>query len=202
MDDGIRKWIEGSIGAGEILRVVYLGGSHPGAVREIVPLNIYDDGAKLWAMDVNPQGKRIRKSFSMDKIVLPTEQSEPIPVPPPSLWGEYESLKDLVDKTKDILIGMGYEVRESEGCVELFEGKKKTPEFTLMYSDQVLCSDDELAERGATFNEETFEWELPPGVSAYKPAQRPWLVRKRRGTPVRYKLFSSAAKAFLERAER
>lgn len=67
MDDQQLARLRESIGTGEIIEIIYHGGSQPGMVREIVPLSIAGD--MLWA--VSPPDNPKRKSFIIAKIELP-----------------------------------------------------------------------------------------------------------------------------------
>lgn len=63
MDERQLARLRESVGTGEIIRIIYDGGSQPGTAREIIPLSIA--GEMLWA--VSP-GKSKRKSFALEKI--------------------------------------------------------------------------------------------------------------------------------------
>ena len=47
----IRAWLEPSIGTEEIIKIAYMEGSKPGAIREIVPIAFSDDGISLYAVE-------------------------------------------------------------------------------------------------------------------------------------------------------
>lgn len=69
-DDDLER-IRATIGTGEIIRVIYHGGSQPGVARDIVPV-AYNNG-KLWAVCVE-SGRR--KMFSPEKMELTDEKPD------------------------------------------------------------------------------------------------------------------------------
>ncbi len=57
--------LSSAIGTGEVISIIYHGGSHPGSVRDMLPLNLYED--KVWALCVHTNTK---KSFKLSRIEL------------------------------------------------------------------------------------------------------------------------------------
>lgn len=191
MDDGIRKWIEGCIGTGEILRVVYLGGSHPGSVRDIVPLNVFEDGAKVWAYDVNAQGKKVRKCFSLEKIRRAEEGAvvDEVPYQPPE--PTYASMDELEAAVRALVEPRGWGVmRDGDNirvhrCTKRGDRLLKHPSFVLEYSDMVR---DDVC----YYDPDIDEFVEPP----LHKTNRPWLTDKRR-----FKHFEKAAQAFIKQLQ-
>lgn len=58
--------LQAAVGTGEVLRIIYYGGSQPGAVREVVPIALKE--GRLWALCV---ADNQTKSYTLDKVALP-----------------------------------------------------------------------------------------------------------------------------------
>ena len=66
MSQSLRELIDGAVAAGEVIRVVYHGGSQPGSVREIAPVRVFDD-----EVDALCVASGERKTFKLDRIEIP-----------------------------------------------------------------------------------------------------------------------------------
>jgi predicted DNA-binding transcriptional regulator YafY len=65
------KILQETIGTGEIIKIRYHGGSHPGTVREILPMKIDDKYLKTYCMTT----KELR-TFKIDKIEIASANEE------------------------------------------------------------------------------------------------------------------------------
>lgn len=74
MNDSIKHLIEESIGTGEVLEIIYLGGSHPGVKRRVVFQKLEDNGDKVRVVDLNEPG--VAKVFFINKIFRPEDLTE------------------------------------------------------------------------------------------------------------------------------
>src|SRR4051812_27401190 len=101
----VRERLERAIGTGELVGIVYYGGSQPGAFREIEPLQI--DGEKVWARCHTSSAEKV---FSIDKIELrgpvPTEDDRkhewggtPKPAPYTNVAEVRSYFREQLDKT-------------------------------------------------------------------------------------------------------
>lgn len=66
---------------GEVLNLVYFGGSNPGTARPLAPINFIDNGEKIRARCFNPD---VVKTFIVDKFTPPelaADSSMPAPTP-------------------------------------------------------------------------------------------------------------------------
>lgn len=68
MNDQELERVKNAVGTGEVLKVVYHGGSQPGTIREIVPVSI--SGDTVWAICLESNR---RKQFILSKIEFPGE---------------------------------------------------------------------------------------------------------------------------------
>ena len=130
----IIQTLKQSIGTGEVIWIVYAGGSNPGAKREIVPFNITDD--ILWAHDVASDQ---RKMFKLAKIRLSSE--EEIVTTLPKFNSAIKTIADIAHEYRIILDTCGWHVVVTDNEIALYDfwknGKiKKTPIVNLRRFDQ------------------------------------------------------------------
>lgn len=67
MAEDLKQWIESKLGTGEVVEIIYMGGSHPGARRKLVLSKLEDNDRKVRCVEVGHSG--ISKSFMVDKIL-------------------------------------------------------------------------------------------------------------------------------------
>ena len=67
MAEDLKQWIESKVGTGEVVEIIYMGGSHPGARRKLVLNNLEEGGRKVRCIEVGRSG--IPKSFFVEKIL-------------------------------------------------------------------------------------------------------------------------------------
>jgi len=118
------KNIETAIGTGEVLTIVYDGGSHPGTAREIVPLNVVNNNF-LWALCIKTNEK---KQFKLNKITLCNAERKIDYIDQPL----YTSLTDVISKNIAALQARGWHVEYTDDHIYLSlffkNGKpRKTP---------------------------------------------------------------------------
>ena len=183
----IRTLLKQSIKSGEIIRIVYLGGSTPGREREIYPL----------AMDEHSVKARIFpdeavKLFTIDKIRLPGEVYE-ISASPQQL--HFASMQELEAKQRSELERLGWVVQWEGKTLSLhrtFKNGKliKTPEVSLDFDEFEIsfeCTDPNVL------------WpEDDQMIEVRKARIRPWVVRAKGKDTKTYGSLDPAAAIFLE----
>jgi len=163
--------------AGEIIKVKYYGGSHPGEIREIVPRKIHEDKLSAYCyMD------RIEKSFFIEKIAILDENGN-------VLYGgnmgnnQFQTIEDLYNAHKTEWEQASWNVVFEKNSIRLYRkyknGKQlKYPDFCIEYIEDTYDYSD------FSNGEE---------VKHYKKSVRPWHVNDRQ-----YKLLDKAIARFLE----
>ena len=191
MDEHIAKiheWIKPSIGTGEIVKIVYMGGSHPGTVREIIPLYFSDDGLSLLAVEPREGKRRIRKTYKLEKI-LPGNAGSDEYTQALSEFNEsqFNSLDDLLSKIVVYAESNNLDLNiKLEGvALGIFERTKtgrirKNPSFCISYEEKTI---------------DYFDDEDRP---VYKPSVRPWHVSGKGFNQKAFKNFQKAAESFYE----
>ena len=151
---------------GEILTIVYQGGSHPGAPRQIQPRSIFDD--KIRALDVQ-SGRN--KQYLIQKIRI-VDGDAPIPDYTPTIYEKNPSVEELIEYHVAEAEKLGWTVTVTGNNVELFARFKngnlrKTPSVSIFYEeyqvDYIITEDD---------------WEAEPEEVLVK-SPRPWRVASR-----------------------
>lgn len=128
----IKKILEEAIGTGEIITIIYHGGSEPGASRMISPIKVNDGIVRARCLTTNKV-----KGFSLDKIELSSSDQV-------SYTGqttkpeEPENLIAGIEPFINELNELGWLVQQYEDQIGLFErfknGKpKKRPTVFLIY---------------------------------------------------------------------
>jgi hypothetical protein len=179
-----------AIEVGEVLKVVYNGGSQPGAMREIAPISINNGKVRARCFTSNAV-----KSFVIEKITILQEENNI----PSVEWNPdakqvlcYESILDLLEKERGTLVGLGWHVEFDGNCLTLhrrFKSGKpmKGSDVSLYYEefacDSVMGFDGELHEENR------------------RKRQRPWSVRGKNKDTRSYGSLEKAAELFLEWAE-
>jgi hypothetical protein len=144
------KFLQASIGTGEILSLAYAGGSRPGESREIVVLGMTKD-----ELEGVEQGSSIRKRYKLDKVlwVAPLEggRIENIRAQSALHLLRLESLSEYAALLRPELESAGWHIHQDDcslGVGGFFKnGKpKKTPSIAVRYFDRSteLAWDTEL----------------------------------------------------------
>ncbi len=165
---------------GEVLSIKYNGGSQPGSVRQIAPIQV--NGDKLRARCFTT-GKA--KLFKVDKVELMDHQDAGSYVPPERLV-QYETLEDFIAQELEKLHEAGWSSEHEPNSLSIFRhfknGKRlKTPSLSIEYTE--------------------VDYHLVYGVDGefkkeYFHRERPWSVSSNKGTKT-YKHFDKAANQFL-----
>jgi len=179
-----------AIEAGEVLKVVYSGGSQPGAMREVAPISIKNGKVRARCFTSHAV-----KSFVIEKITILQEENNISAVewnPDAEQVPRYESINDLSGKEMDALSALGWHVESDDNCLSLhrrFKNGKpmKGSDISIDYEeftyDLVVGLDGELHEENR------------------RKRQRPWSVRGKNQDTRSYGSLDKAAGLFLEWAE-
>lgn len=143
--DALRDMFGQAVSTGEVLRIVYHGGSQPGSVREVRPISVTDD--ELFAHDL-ASGES--KTFKLAKIEIPDPAAnppayEPIPVPPPE---EVRPIGAVFAERVGELAALGWHVEVAEDSISLHgffkNGKpRKSSDVSLDYEEFTYDYTDE-----------------------------------------------------------
>ena len=179
-----------AIEAGEVLKVVYNGGSQPGALREIAPISIKNGKVRARCFSSHAV-----KLFMVEKIkVIEGEEN-----PPAAEWSSnakpthrYESVIELLEKEKTFITDLGWHIENDKDCLSLhrrFKNGKamKGSDVSLDYEeftyDLVVGLDGELHEENM------------------RKRQRPWTVRGKNQDTRTFGSLEKAAEVFMEWAK-
>ena len=106
-----KEKLQEAIGTGEILTIIYHGGSQPGSTREILPIKLTDNKVRARCYTSNAV-----KTFVIGKIELCHDQ-----ITTPSTWDQavkniqqFKNIKDVYDQLKDELLSYGWHVKFTE----------------------------------------------------------------------------------------
>jgi len=170
----ILQW---AIDSGDVVTIVYNGGSKPGQAREIIPLAL--NGENLSARE--PASRR-SKTFKTQKIASAilkngeaAENFEVVPVPPQGgIVPSFESFTEYAIFLKKVLGGTEFNFIENENYFavgEFFKNGKprKTPSASIQFVDRSI---EEV------FNFETGKFEEQKRKLTGK--ERPWRVDSKR----------------------
>jgi hypothetical protein len=132
-DDAVRARLADAAATGEIVSVVYHGGSQPGHQRRIAPLAV--STTKVRAVDVETGAE---KSYTLEKLELAEKDSAApkyVPHAPASPLPEPTSLGEGLAQHLDALSAMGWQIDTGETEVSLHllyrNGKPTPPRVTL-----------------------------------------------------------------------
>lgn len=185
-EDRLRQAIE----SGEVLKVIYHGGSQPGSLRKITPISIKNGKVSARCYTSNAV-----KSFALEKIVVvegeaqpPAAEYQPGLVKPE----QYASVSELLEKQKDILVQLGWHIEYDKNYLSLHR-KSKTGK-PLKGSDVSL-------------NYEEYTYDLVAGLDGEvheeneRKRQRPWTVRGKNQDTKTYSHLDKAAEVFIKWAK-
>jgi len=135
---------------GEVIRIVYHGGSQPGTVREIVPLAVTDT-----EMRAHDFASRKDKRFKLAMIEIPDPAASP-PKYDPDLQSPPEeicSLKEMFEGKLRDLEALGWHVQLSEDAIAVHRvfsngNPRKTPDVRLTYDEFVVDLVDDFDGQG------------------------------------------------------
>lgn len=183
----IKEKLEKSIQSGEILEIIYYGGSYPGKLRKVQPIKI--DGNKLIAKCLSSNEV---KTFSISKIAV---QENGLTLGANSSALEFKSLfnfEDLITfltEFRNELENMGWFITsENNSYLALHSffknGKpKKTPDISILYSE---------------YSEEiVYDSDRNEFINVRKKMQKPWSVRAINQTTRTYAKLNSALETFI-----
>lgn len=185
-EDRLRQAIE----SGEVLKVIYHGGSQPGSLREIAPISI-----KSGKVSARCYTSNTVKSFALDKIVivegetqLSAAQWQPGLVKPE----QYASIAEILENQKDLLLQLGWHIESDQNHLSLHR-RFKTGK-PLKGSDVSLDYEEYAYDLVAGLDGEVHE-------ENYRKRQRPWTVRGKNQDTKTYSHLDKAAEVFLEWAK-
>lgn len=179
-----------AISSGEVIKVIYEGGSQPGAVREIAPISIGNGKVRARCYTSNAV-----KSFVIDKIKLVENNKNDESAdwsPDFKQTPRYESLRDFMEKESDTLSDLGWHLEYSENSFSLhrrFKNGKpmKGYDVSLNYEeftfDLVAGSDGEINEENR------------------RKSQRPWAVRAKNKDTRTFGKMENAMELFIDWAK-
>jgi len=105
------KRLSEAIGTGELITIIYNGGSQPGTTREILPLQIIDNMVRARCYTSNKV-----KTFVINKIEIPPDQ-----LSTQTTWDAnakhpyvFESIKEAYENLKEELESLGWNVQFAE----------------------------------------------------------------------------------------
>jgi hypothetical protein len=189
-----KKRLQEAIEAGEVLKIIYQGGSQPGTLRAIAPINI--EGKKVRARCFNSNSFKL---FAIDKIIIIEGEVQTKAIK----WQlnvkqipHYESIIALIEEKRAFLSGFGWHIESNSNCLSLHRQSKNGK--PLKGSDVSIDYEENTDDCGfilvVGLDSESHEENMIK-------RQRPWIVR---GTNMVTKTFGSldkAAEVFLERAK-
>ena len=182
-----KKRLQNAIEAGESLKIVYNGGSQPGAMREITPISI--KGQKTYA---HCFASNAVKLFAIEKITILSEEDRLTGIIwKPKETEHYESIADLLEDLRDTLIGLGWYIKSDDICISLHRKFKngnpmKRADISIGYEeftyDSVVDFDGECHEENK------------------RKKQRPWYVRGKTINTRCYGNLGKASELFMQSA--
>lgn len=178
-----------AIGTGEILKVIYQGGSQPGSLREISPISIKDGKVRARCFSSNAV-----KLFVLEKIeIVESEGEREADKWQPGLkpTAHYQSIRTLLEEKRDFLASLGWYIENDSASLSLhrrFKNGKplKGSDVSLDY-EEYTC--DLVAGDGEVHEENR------------RKRQRPWTVRGKNKNTRTFGSLDKAAEVFLEWAK-
>ena len=165
MSESVRETLKTAADTGEVIRIIYHGGSQPGTVREISPISVSDH--ELLARDL---ATSITKTFKLAKLELTdegTETPEYNPTAAPAAEETHTIGEALAGKVPG-LESMGWHVKLSGDAISVHRffknGKpRKMPDIELSYNE---CTLDVFIELDGTVKEEKRKSSRPYRLSS------------------------------------
>jgi hypothetical protein len=115
----VLDWLRMSVGSGEVLKIIYNGGSQPGTSREVLALKIEDGMLFAKCIVSNKQ-----KSFSINKIQIPSDADE-TPVFHKNVSSlKFQNINQFLDENIKEIEGMGWIIKSNEEEITLYRKLK------------------------------------------------------------------------------
>lgn len=174
---------------GEVLKIVYNGGSQPGSVREIVVTALKEDSIRAAAI-----GSTLSKEFKINKIEIYDEtlhkSAELYTSGKKKI--KYSNYQDVIDLHSKIFNEKELTAQVEEDNFGLFgsykNGKlKKRPEIAIEYHEFIY--------------DDYYDPETDKFRSGKHKAQKPWCVKAKGKTTRNYKHFEKAIETFIDYAK-
>ena len=186
----IDEVLQNAIETGEVLDIIYQGGSQPGTSRQISPISISNNKVRARCISSNTV-----KSFLISKITLPNEGGaqevkQRIEGLPKII--NFTSLSEFLEHSQDTLKGQGWHIITDDASISLHgffkNGKpKKGAELTIHYEEYTY---DLVAREDGEIHKENI-----------RKSQRPWSVRAKTIDSRTYGTLDPATKTFMEWAK-
>lgn len=185
-EDRLRQAIE----SGEVLKVIYHGGSQPGSLREIAPISIKNGKVSARCYTSNAV-----KSFALEKIVVvegETQSSAAEWQPGLVKPEQYASVAEFLEKQKNFLLQIGWHIECDQNHLSLHRRFK---------------TGNPLKGSDVSLDYEEYAYDLVAGLDGevhkenYRKRQRPWTVRGKNQDTKTYSHLDKAAEVFLEWAK-
>lgn len=182
----ITERLRDAIESAEVIRIIYHGGSQPGTVRSISPINITN--GKLRARCYNSNAAKI---FVINNIAI-VNDNEPVAAidwRPGASIQRYSSIAEVLTAESAALIELGWHVENDTNSIRLHRiNKAGNP---LKYSDIAMDftefnNDMQWGDDGVFHDVKT------------RPRKRPWCVGGRKTTTKNYSTLDKAAKTFMD----
>lgn len=179
-----------AIKTGEVLGVIYHGGSQPGTLREISPISI--KGGKVRARCFSSQTVKL---FDIEKITIVDEEKQH----EVSEWQSnakplqhYKSIADLLEKDEELLTRLGWHIESGKEFLSLHRRFKNGK--PLKGSDVSLCYEEYTYDLVVDINGEEHK-------ENWRKRVRPWTVRGKDKNTRAYGTLDVAATVFIDLAE-
>lgn len=189
MSQPLRGVLAQAVNTGEVIRIVYHGGSQPGTVREIGPIKVSE--TEVVAEEL---ASGVVKTFKLERIEIPDSSAHVVAYDPAlSPPVDTRCIKDVCDSTRQDLEAMGWHVEASETSIALHSffknGKlRKTPDVQLNYDEYIV--------------DLVVDFDSPELKEERRKSVRPYHVYSRRLTTAKsFGKISAAAASFLDEAK-
>jgi hypothetical protein len=183
----IEERLQKAIEHGETLKIIYLGGSQPGAKRDIAPISLKNGKVRARCYSSNAV-----KTFIASKIVIEDEESDShakswSPDAKPHI--RFNTIEEFLMSEKKRLSDFGWHINCGENSLSLHRRFKngnplKGSDISLDYEEYAY--DSVFGEDGEIHKENI------------RKSARPWCVRGKDKTTRTYTKLDSAADTFLE----
>ena len=186
----IEKFLQKAIETGEIVEIIYYGGSQPGAQRAIAPISIKD--SKLRARCYSSKAV---KTFIVEKLKIVNGEE----VKGETKWSidrkqafRFQSLAELLEKEKDYITDLGWHIEYENEHLSLhrrFKNGKpmKGADVSIYYEE---FTHDLIFGVDGEWHEENI-----------RKRQRPWTIRTKNENTKTYGTLEKAAEAFIKAAK-
>ena len=210
ISDRLRQAIQ----AGEVLTVVYHGGSNPGAVRKIAPTEIL--GEKVSARCFTSEAT---KTFFIEQIEV-IENSSVSHAP---IWTlqvadqpKFGSLADFISANSNVWLSGGWHIEHQEAQLSLhrkFKTGKPLKNYDVSLNHEEYASDGDCGREakskqthihvslfGTVFADSVHGQDGVLREENFRKRQRPWIVRAKNLDTSNYSTLDKATEMFLQHA--